>query len=126
MEILLAALAATDTEAARTPNLWGALGCAMAYAAARYAAVESFADLSVARGSAEGGRLNAAMKLKLGAKLAAAGVTVVAAGLVLTLDANWFAFTVLTAVFVVFVAISVAVVITRRRPTAQPTGSATS
>lgn len=122
MELVLAALVAADAEAVRAPNLWGALGCAMAYAAAMFAAVDSFADLIVARGAADGGRLGAALKLKLGAKLAAAGVTVVAAGLVLTLDSNWFAFSVLTAVFVVFVVISVAVVITRRRPTVGPVG----
>jgi hypothetical protein len=94
----------------------------MAYAAAMFAAVDSFADLIVARGAAEGKRLSAALKLKLGAKLTAAGVTVVAAGLVLTLDSNWFAFTALTAVFVVFVVVSVIVVVTRRRaPAPAPT-----
>lgn len=115
MELVHAVLAAVDGEAVKAPNLWGALGCAMAYAAAMFAAVDSFADLIVARGAAEGKRLSAALKLKLGAKLTAAGVTVVAAGLVLTLDSNWFAFTALTAVFVVFVVVSVIVVATRRR-----------
>jgi hypothetical protein len=45
--------------------------------------------------------------LKFGGKLAAAGITVVSAAVVLALDSNWFAFTALSFVFVVVIASAV-------------------
>jgi hypothetical protein len=98
-------------EAPKAPNLWGALGCAMAYAAALLAALDAFADILLARGGVASA-FGPAHGLKFGGKLAAAGITVVSAGLVLALDSNWFAFTALSIVFVVV--ISSAALIMRR------------
>ena len=98
-------------EAPKAPNLWGALGCAMAYAAALLAALDAFADILLARGGV-GSAFGPAHGLKFGGKLAAAGITVVSAGVVLALDSNWFAFTALSVVFVVVIA---SAVLTMRR-----------
>ena len=87
----------------KAPNLWGALGCAMAYAAALLAALDAFADILLARSTATS-TFGPAHGLKFGGKLAAAGITVVSAGAVLALDSNWFAFTALSVVFVVVIA----------------------
>ncbi|MDQ0645212.1 hypothetical protein [Microbacterium murale] len=105
-EIMLAV-----TETPKAPNLWGALGCAMAYAAALLAALDAFADMLLARAGVASA-FGPAHGLKFGGKLVAAGVTVVSAGMVLALDSNWFAFTALSVVFVVVV--SSAVLIMRR------------
>jgi len=93
-------------DAPKAPNLWGALGCAMAYAAALLAALDAFADILLARGGAASA-FGPAHGLKFGGKLAAAGITVVSAGLVLALDSNWFALTALSVVFVVVIASAV-------------------
>ncbi|GAB3631293.1 hypothetical protein GCM10027421_06460 [Microbacterium shaanxiense] len=98
-------------DAPKAPNLWGALGCAMAYAAALLAALDAFADMLLARGTTASA-FGPAHGLKFGGKLAAAGITVVSAGAVLALDSNWFAFTVLSVVFVVVV--SAAALVMRR------------
>jgi hypothetical protein len=100
--------------APKAPNLWGALGCALAYASALFATVDSFADLLLADGDTPDGRLSPALRLKIGSKLAAAAITVVAAGLVLALDSNWFALTALTIVFIVLAGIA-AIVLVRHR-----------
>jgi hypothetical protein len=92
-------------------NLWGALGCAVAYAASLLATLDAFADLILARGDSPAGRLTPGVGLKFGSKLAAAIIAVVAAGIVLALDENWFAFWALTIAFVVVVAIGVVVLV---------------
>ena len=93
-------LAAADA-AANPVNLWGALGCAVAYSASLLATLDAFADLILARGDAPAGRLTPGVGLKFASKLAAAAIAVIAAGIVLALDDNWFAFTSLTIAFVV-------------------------
>jgi hypothetical protein len=96
-------VAAAVAPAAKAPNLWGALGCAMAYAVSLLAALDAFADMLLARtGSARA--LGPALGLKHGGKLVASGLTVASAGIVLALDANWFALTALSVVFVVVIA----------------------
>ncbi|WP_309101954.1 hypothetical protein [Microbacterium sp.] len=104
MDIWYSALAAA-AETPKAPNLWGALGCAMAYAAALLTALDALADMLLAR-TGKGG-LGPAMGLKLGGKLTASGIAVVSAAIVLALDANWFAFTGLSIVFVGVVGVSV-------------------
>jgi hypothetical protein len=100
--------------APKSPNLWGALGCALAYSGALFATVDSFADILLASGDGSGARLSPALRLKSGSKLAAAGITVVSAGTVLALDANWFALTVLSVVFVCLVGIGALVLVRHR------------
>lgn len=77
----------------------------MAYAAALLTALDALADMLLAR-TGKGG-LGPAMGLKLGGKLTASGIAVVSAAIVLALDANWFAFTGLSIVFVGVVGVSV-------------------
>jgi hypothetical protein len=104
-------MAAVVEQAPKAPNLWGALGCAMAFAAALFTALDAFADMLLARvGNAAG--FGPAHGLKFGGKLAASGLTVTSAGLVLALDSNWFALIALSAVFIVVIV--VALVIMRR------------
>ncbi len=110
---LLSAVAAP----ANTVNLWGALGCAVAYSAAILATLDGFADLILARDDAPAGRLTPGVGLKFGSKLAAAAIAVISAGIVLALDENWFAFTCLTIAFVVVVAIGVVVMLRHSRAT---------
>ena len=100
---------------ADTVNLWGALGCAVAYSAALLATLDGFADLILARDDSPAGRLTPAVGLKFGSKLAAAAIAVISAAIVLALDANWFAFTALTIAFVVVVGIGVIVMLRHRR-----------
>lgn len=99
---------------AKSPNLWGALGCALAYSAALFATLDSFADMLLTHGDLPDGRLSPAMRLKSGSKLTAAGITVVSAGLVLALDQNWFAFAALTAAFVVLIGVGALVLVRHR------------
>jgi 1,4-dihydroxy-2-naphthoate octaprenyltransferase len=110
------ALLAVAAEAAAKPvNLWGALGCAVAYSAALLATLDAFADLILARDDSPAGRLTPAVGLKFGSKLAAAAIAVISAAIVLALDANWFAFTSLTFAFVVVVGIGVVVLLRHQR-----------
>jgi hypothetical protein len=102
---------AAEAAAANSVNLWGALGCAVAYSASLLATLDAFADLILARGDAPAGRLTPGVGLKFVSKLAAAAVAVVAAAIVLALDENWFAFTSLTIAFVVVVGIGVVVLL---------------
>lgn len=97
--------AAADAAAANSVNLWGALGCAVAYSASLLATLDAFADLILARGDSPAGRLTPGVGLKFASKLVAAAIAVLAAGIVLALDDNWFAFTSLTIAFVVVVGI---------------------
>lgn len=113
MDALISLLAVAAP--ADTVNLWGALGCAVAYSAALLATLDGFADLVLARDDAPAGRLTPAVGLKFGSKLAAAAIAVISAGIVLALDENWFAFTALTVAFVIVVAIGVIVMLRHRR-----------
>ncbi len=103
-------------------NLWGALGCAVAYSASLLATLDAFADLVLARGDAPAGRLTPGVGLKFGSKLAAAAIAVISAGIVLALDDNWFAFTSLTIAFLVVVAIGLVVLVRHARAVAAGAG----
>lgn len=111
--IQLAILAATET--AKPPNLWGALGCALAYSGAIFATVDAFADYVLARGDSAERRLSPGMSLKFMSKIIAGFITVLAAGLVLALDNNYFALLTLSAGFLIAVGISFAVLLRSTR-----------
>ena len=113
-----ALLAAADASAAPSVNLWGALGCAVAYSASLLATLDAFADWILARAGSPAGRLTPAVGLKFGSKIAAAAIAVIAAAIVLALDENWFAFTSLTIAFVIVVAIGLVVLVRHARITA--------
>lgn len=108
-------LLAVATEPAASVNLWGALGCAVAYSASLLATLDAFADLILARGDSPAGRLTAGVGLKFASKLTAAAIAVIAAGIVLALDDNWFAFASLTIAFLVVVGIGVIVLMRHSR-----------
>ena len=116
-----ALLAAADASAAPSVNLWGALGCAVAYSASLLATLDAFADLILARADSPAGRLTPAVGLKFGSKIAAAAIAVVAAAIVLALDENWFAFTSLSIAFVIVVAIGLMVLVRQAKVTAAAT-----
>ncbi len=111
----LSLLIATADAAPKPVNLWGALGCAVAYSAALLATLDAFADLIQARDESPTGHLAAGVGLKFGSKLAAAAIAVISAGIVLALDSNWFAFIGLTIAFLVIVGIGVIVLLRHRR-----------
>ena len=113
--LVLAAAAAP----AKSVNLWGALGCAVAYSASLLATLDAFADLVLARGDSPAGRLTPGVGLKFGSKIAAAAIAVVSAAIVLALDANWFAFAALTIAFVVVVLVGVLVMMSHVRTEAR-------
>ena len=115
MDALALLLAVVAPAPADSVNLWGALGCAVAYSAALLATLDGFADLILARDDSPAGRLTPAVGLKFGSKLAAAAIAVISAGIVLALDANWFAFTALTIAFLVVVAIGLVVMLRPRQ-----------
>jgi hypothetical protein len=100
-------------------NLWGALGCAVAYSASLLATLDAFADLILARGDSPAGRLTPGVGLKFASKLAAAAIAVIAAAIVLALDGNWFAFTSLSIAFTVVVGIGVVVLLRHSRSVAR-------
>ena len=106
---------AAEAAAANPVNLWGALGCAVAYSAALLATLDAFADLILARDDSPAGRLTPAVGLKFGSKLAAAAIAAISAAIVLALDSNWFAFTSLTIAFVVVVGIGIIVLLRHQR-----------
>ena len=110
---VVAALAADG----HSVNIWGALGCAAMYAAALLATLDAFADLILARHDSPAGRLTPAVGLKFGSKLVAAAIAVISAAIVLALDSNWFAFTLLSIAFVIVVGIGVAVMLRDQRTT---------
>lgn len=120
-DVMLFVSAAATT--AKSPNLWGALGCAVAYSASLLATLDAFADLLLARGDSPAGRLTPGVGLKFGSKIAAAVITVIAAALVLALDQNWFAFATLSVAFVIVVGIGAVVML---RHTATVRGAADS
>lgn len=115
VDALTLVLAVVAPAPADTVNLWGALGCAVAYSAALLATLDGFADLILARDDSPAGRLTPAVGLKFGSKLAAAAIAVISAAIVLALDANWFAFSALTIAFVIVVGIGVIVMLRHRR-----------
>lgn len=117
LELVVAA--ATDESG---PNLWGALACAVGYSASLFAILDAFADFVLARGGAAPGTLSPGIGLKFASKIVAAAITVMASGLVLAIDANWFAFTALTIAFVVVLAVGLVVLLvaTTRSPGTNP------
>jgi hypothetical protein len=80
-------------------NPWGMLGCAVAYAGAIFAAVDGLGDHLLHRGQRRDAEALHGLRLKTGSKIAAAGITVVTAAIVLILDSNWIAVIVLTLLF---------------------------
>ena len=115
MDGIQLAILAAATEAAKPPNLWGALGCALAYSGAIFATVDAFADYVLARGDSAARRLSPGMSLKFMSKIIAGVITVLAAGLVLALDNNYFALLTLSAGFLIAVGISFAVLLRATR-----------
>ena len=101
--------------AANPVNLWGALGCAVAYSASLLATLDAFADLILSRGDSPAGRLTPGVGLKFASKLAAAAIAVISAAIVLALDDNWFAFSTLSIAFAVVVGIGVIVLLRHSR-----------
>lgn len=96
MENLYVAAVAADG-----PNIWGALACVGAFAAAILALVEGIGNFidELARGA-----VTAGARLRLGSRVSASGITATAAGIVLAIDENWFA---LVAVLLAFSAVVV-------------------
>lgn len=80
-------------------NPWGMLGCALTYAAALFAAVDGMADHLVRRTEKTSPAAAHALRLKMGAKIAAAIIAVGTAAIVLAIDGNWIALTALSVVF---------------------------
>ena len=115
---------AADAATADPVNLWGALGCAVAYSASLLATLDAFADLILARGDSPAGRLTPGVGLKFASKLVAAAIAVISAAIVLALDDNWFAFTSLSIAFAVVVGIGVLVLIRHSPGTAERSESA--
>lgn len=117
-------LMAADAAAPDSPNLWGALGCAVAFSASLLATLDAFADLILARGGSPAGRLTPGIGMKFASKLIAAAIAVVSAAIVLALDNNWFAFTTLSIAFVVVVGIGVIVLLRQAKATTAATARA--
>jgi hypothetical protein len=115
---------AADAAAPDSPNLWGALGCAVAFSASLLATLDAFADLILARGGSPAGRLTPGIGMKFASKLIAAAIAVVSAAIVLALDNNWFAFTTLSIAFVVVVGIGVIVLLRQAKATTAATARA--
>ena len=94
----------TDIVALVSPTLginpWGMLGCALTYAAALFASVDGIADHLIRSDKTPDARARHALRLKMGAKLAAAIIAVVTAAIVLTIDGNWIALVALSVVYV--------------------------
>lgn len=101
-------------------NLWGALGCAVAFAAALFAVLDALGDYALARSTRASGWESTSQRLKFGSKLSAAGVTSASAGAVLALDGNWFALTVLGLVFLAIIGWSLVAVLRRGNSAATP------
>lgn len=88
-------------------NLWGALGCAVAFAASLFAILDALGDYAHSRSDIANVWQSTGHRLKFGSKIAASGVTSIAAGVVLALDNNWWALTALVVVFVIVILWSV-------------------
>jgi hypothetical protein len=102
MDAYFTLVMAAGAPAGDTVNIWGMLGCAVAYAGALFAAVDGMGDHLLHRRD-RGPEALPALRLKIGSKLGAAAITVVTAGIVLLLDGNWWAFGLLTAFFITIV-----------------------
>lgn len=83
-------------------NPWGALGCAVAFAASLFAILDALGDYAHSRSDAANALRFTGHRLKFGSKISAAAVTSIAAGVVLALDNNWWT---LAALVVAFAAI---------------------
>lgn len=81
-------------------NPWGMLGCALTYAAALFASVDGMADHLIRREKTTDTRSLQVLRLKMGAKIAAAIMAVGTAAIVLSLDGNWIALSALSVVYV--------------------------
>ena len=90
------------------PNIWGALACVGAFAAAILALVEGIGNFIDERAR---GALTAGSRLRLGSRVSASGITATAAAIVLALDENWFA---LVTVLIAFAAVVVWSVVSAR------------
>lgn len=84
--------------------------------------MDAFADYVLARGDSAERRLSPGMSLKFMSKIVAGAITVLAAGLVLALDNNYFALLTLSAGFLIAVGVSFVVLLrsTRASRMAQP------
>jgi hypothetical protein len=80
-------------------NIWGMLGCAVAYAGAVFAGVDGLGDHLLRRSEGMDAKALSAMRLKTGSKVAASLITVATAAVVLVLDGNWIALALLTGAF---------------------------
>lgn len=115
MDALLLLPAAIDGAPEHSVNLWGSLGCAVAYSASLLTTLDAFADFVAAKGETMGGALAPGMGLRFWSKIAGATIAVVAAAIVLVLDLNWFAFWSLSIAYVGVIAIGLSVVFRQTR-----------
>ncbi|WES65903.1 hypothetical protein P0L94_07465 [Microbacter sp. GSS18] len=115
MDALPLFAAAVDGVPEHSVNLWGSLGCAVAYSASLLTTLDAFADFVSAKGDSMGGALAPGMGLRFWSKIAGATIAVIAAAIVLALDLNWFAFWSLSAAYVVVIGIGLAVVYRQTR-----------
>src|SRR5690554_2377425 len=81
-------------------NLWGALGCAVAFSASLFAILDALGDYAHSRSTTTNSWQAAGQRLKIGSKIAGAAMASTAAGVVLALDNNWWALVALVVVFV--------------------------
>ena len=121
LSLVLTVLAADVLPPTDSVNLWGALGCAVAFAAALFAVLDALGDYALARSTRATGWESTSKRLKFGSKLSAAGITAASAGTVLALDGNWFALTVLGIVFLVIILWSLLALLRRENARANTT-----
>lgn len=105
-------------------NLWGALGCAVAFAGALFAVLDALGDYALARSSKASGWESTSQRLKFGSKLSAAGITAASAGTVLALDGNWFALAALGLVFLTIILWSLVALLRRENARGNATSEA--
>lgn len=98
------------------PNIWGALACVGAFAAAVLALVEGIGNFIDERAA---GRLSTGSRLRLLSRVAASGITATAAAIVLALDENWFA---LVTVLMAFSAVVVWSIVSAREALSRASG----
>jgi hypothetical protein len=91
--------------AAAGPNIWGALACVGAFAAAILALVEGIGNFIDERAA---GSMTTGSRLRLGSRVSASGITATAAAIVLAIDENWFALVTVLIAFAAVVAWSIA------------------
>ena len=115
LSLLVTVLAVDVPAPTDSVNLWGALGCAVAFAAALFAVLDALGDYALARSTGATGWESTSNRLKFGSKLSAAGITSASAGAVLALDGNWFALTVLGIVFLAIILWSLLALLRREK-----------